>query len=129
MRRFFITLVVIAIASATANAQEGNFRFPADPFSGKETETAAKESTNKTDAAEKSYASYDSDITSASLVQKKAMHRAEQRQARITARKWYGFSQSRPVVNADPYMTAYSPLWVGRNWVPNYYRLYGSVWY
>lgn len=129
MRRFFITLVVIAIASATANAQEGNFRFPADPFSGKETETVKKDATTKPTSAEKSYASFDSDIAASNLVQKKAMHRAEQRQARITARKWYGFSQSRPVVNADPYMTAYTPVWVGRNWSPNYYRLYGSVWY
>ncbi len=44
-------------------------------------------------------------------VRRKAEFRAQQRQQRIAARKWYGFSNSRPTANATPWSSMYSPAW------------------
>ena len=44
-------------------------------------------------------------------VRKKAEFRAQQRQQRIAAQKWYGFSNARPTVNATPWGGMYSPAW------------------
>jgi hypothetical protein len=133
MRRFFTTLTFITLAAGTVAAQDATFRFASDPFSAEERGNAEKETAEKSATSienASSYESYETTPGTIGLVQKKAMYRAEQRQMRIEARKWHGFSQSRPVVNSDPYMTAYTPLWAGRNWAPNYYRFYGNrFWY
>ncbi|HEY1068736.1 MAG TPA: hypothetical protein VGE52_21615, partial [Pirellulales bacterium] len=44
-------------------------------------------------------------------VRAKAALEAEQRQARIAARKWYGTSLARPVVSPTPFMSGYAPGW------------------
>jgi hypothetical protein len=133
MRRFFTTLIMIAFAAGTVAAQDAAFRFASDPFSADEAKTTDSEKVsgqgNNPVKQATSYDSYESGSASAkSLVQKKAMFRAEQRQLRIASRKWYGFSQSRPAVLAAPHMTTYNPIWVGRNWTP-YFGWYGRAWY
>lgn len=49
-------------------------------------------------------------------VRRKAELAASQRQARLAAMKWYGFSNSRPVANPTPFTGQYSPAWVGTGW-------------
>jgi hypothetical protein len=44
--------------------------------------------------------------------------RARQRQLRIESMKWFGFSNSRPRVNSDPFNGDYSASWVA---TPGYY--------
>lgn len=49
-------------------------------------------------------------------VRRKAEYRSAQRMHRIAAREWFGFSNSRPVANSDPYHAAgYSPHWSANN--------------
>jgi hypothetical protein len=48
-------------------------------------------------------------------VRRKAEYRAAQRQRRIAAREWFGYSNARPSANADPYMAGYSPHWSANN--------------
>jgi hypothetical protein len=52
----------------------------------------------------------------AQAVRRKAELAADQRQARLAALRWYGFSNSRPVASATPFMGQYSPAWVGNGW-------------
>jgi hypothetical protein len=44
-------------------------------------------------------------------VRRKAEFRAMQRARRIAAREWFGYSNSRPTVNPDPYTAGYSAHW------------------
>lgn len=130
MRWFFTVLCVVAAATGTVAAQESAFRFASDPFTGDTTrEDGNQPVRDESESKESTTESYESWPTAdgRDAVQKKAMFRAEQRQLRIASRRWYGFSQSRPVVAAVPYMTNYSPHWVGRHWHP-YYSWYGTVW-
>ena len=46
-------------------------------------------------------------------VREKAEFRAHQRQQRIAAMDWYGFSNSRPRANPTPWGSTYSTQWVG----------------
>jgi hypothetical protein len=50
------------------------------------------------------------------IVQRRAALKAEQRERRLAAMKWYGLSNTRPVANAMPFMGTYSPSWVGNGW-------------
>ena len=52
-------------------------------------------------------------------VRAKAEYRAFQRSRRLAALKWYGFSNSRPVANPDPFHGSYSPRWVGNGYLPS----------
>ena len=54
----------------------------------------------------------------AQAVRRKAEITAGQRQARLAALRWYGFSNSRPVANPTPFMGQYSPAWVGNGYHP-----------
>ena len=51
-------------------------------------------------------------------VRRKAEIRAAQRQNRLEAQRWFGFSNLRPVANPIPYYSSYSPAWVGNSWNP-----------
>lgn len=44
-------------------------------------------------------------------VRRKAEYRTAQRQRRIAAREWFGYSNARPAANSDPWMAGYSPHW------------------
>lgn len=45
------------------------------------------------------------------IIQQKAMIRAQQRQSRMAAMKWYGMSNARPTAAATPFCSMYSPAW------------------
>lgn len=50
-------------------------------------------------------------------VRRKAEYRAAQRQRRIAAMEWYGFSNLRPQANPTPFASGvYSPGWVSNNY-------------
>lgn len=48
-------------------------------------------------------------------VRRAAEQRAAQRTARISAMKWYGYSNQRPVASPVPFMGTYSPGWTGNS--------------
>lgn|SRR5487761_1095278 len=48
-------------------------------------------------------------------VRRKAEFRTAQRQRRIAAREWFGYSNARPTANPDPYTAGYSPHWSANN--------------
>lgn len=127
MRLLSTTLILIALAAGSAAAQQGTFRYAAEPFVAQQVGSADVETvaSEGQDAGE-SYDTFDSSSTQ-SLLLKKAMHKAGQRQQRIDSRKWFGYSQSRPTVNANPYMS-YTPFWVGRTWRQSH-TWSGRVWY
>ena len=82
------------------------------------------------DSDEPTYESFKSGAKDArSLVQQKAMFRAQQREYRVAARQWYGYSASRPPVFGNPYfLDVYSPaLWHQAGAVHDAYGPYG--WY
>ena len=58
------------------------------------------------------------------IVRQKAEFRAAQRQARIATRKWFGYSNARPIVMHVPQMGTYSSMWGGS--FGNPYMWYGG---
>lgn len=48
-------------------------------------------------------------------VRRKAELRAAQRNHRMAARKWFGFSNARPSASPLPVMGTYSPTWAGND--------------
>lgn len=46
-----------------------------------------------------------------SLARARAIEKAQMRQARISASKWYGHSPLRPMVSSLPAMGSYYPIW------------------
>ena len=48
-------------------------------------------------------------------VRQRAEFKANQRQGRIAARRWFGFSNARPSASTDPYHGDYSPRWSSNN--------------
>jgi len=48
-------------------------------------------------------------------VREKAEFKALQRQRRIAARKWFGFSNARPTHSTDPFNGDFSPRWTSNN--------------
>src|SRR5262245_30745910 len=59
-------------------------------------------------------------------VRRKAELKASQRSARLAAMKWYGFSNARPQANPVPFMSVYSPAWVGNG--PDRYDWVDAGW-
>jgi len=51
-------------------------------------------------------------------VRRAAEYRATQRQRRIESRKWFGYSNSRPIASPNPWYDTYSPMWVGNSFFP-----------
>jgi hypothetical protein len=51
-------------------------------------------------------------------VRARAEYRADQRERRLEAMRWFGMSNSRPRANSDPYHSDYSPAWSAS---PGYY--------
>jgi hypothetical protein len=60
-------------------------------------------------------------------VRAQAEYRAYQRSRRLAALKWYGFSNSRPVANPDPFHGTYSPRWVGNGYHPSRWTAGGTT--
>jgi len=51
-------------------------------------------------------------------VRRRAEFEADQRQQRLAAMDWYGFSNSRPTASPTPYTGPYSPGWASNSTVP-----------
>lgn len=61
------------------------------------------------------------------MVRARAEFRADQRQRRIESRKWFGYSNSRPVANPTPFMGSYSPAWVSNTRRPYDWAGVGAI--
>jgi hypothetical protein len=62
-------------------------------------------------------------------VRRQAEFRAEQRQRRVAALKWFGFSNQRPRASCDPLNSDYSPAWTSNNdWYPDRWTGVGAPW-
>jgi hypothetical protein len=48
-------------------------------------------------------------------VRRRAEFEADQRQARLAAQRWFGYSNSRPTVNPTPFTSTYSPMWTSNS--------------
>ncbi len=123
MRRFLLALFVLTISAGSLLAQESAFRFVNEPFA---EENRVEANADDEGSSSEYRSSYADGTDTKSLVQKNAIFRADQRRRRIASRKWFGYSNSRPIVAAGPYMTAYSPAWAGNPWTSYYW--YGSYW-
>jgi len=53
-------------------------------------------------------------------VRRKAEIRTEQRNRRLAAQKWYGYSKARPQASVTPFSGTYSPRWSGYGGVYNW---------
>jgi hypothetical protein len=63
-------------------------------------------------------------------VRANAEFRANQRQRRLEAMRWFGFSNSRPRVSADPFNGDYAPVWTSNNSAyPYRWSGVGPTWY
>ena len=60
-------------------------------------------------------------------VRRKAEFRAQQRQSRIAAAEWFGYSKSRPLASATPFLDTYSPRWGSNGPDPSVWRGTGST--
>jgi hypothetical protein len=52
------------------------------------------------------------------IARARAQVRAQQRENRIATRKWFGYSNLRPVASPTPFMGTYSPMWVSNTGRP-----------
>jgi hypothetical protein len=57
-------------------------------------------------------------------IRRNAEYKAAQRRLRLEARRWYGYSPSRPAANSTPSTGVFSPTWVGNSGDP--YRWVGG---
>ena len=62
------------------------------------------------------------------IVRQNARFRAAQRRRRITARHWFGMSNSRPTASSTPWLGTYSPQWVANTSFPFGWAGAGGVW-
>ena len=122
MKRFWIMLAVTLFVVPTANAQEKS-------SAGSNVVPNVNVSSGQVTATpemwfyEQRLREY---LDSKLAVRRVAEQKAAQRRARIAARKWYGYSNLRPVASPDPYNGNYSPAWGGNNSLyPNLWSGYG----
>jgi hypothetical protein len=108
MKRLIFALavtIVLSIVAQVTTAQEPEFR---DARTARGTDRAPVTQTPEMWFYEEQMRRYDDPAT---MVRQKAEFRAQQRQRRIAAQKWYGFSKARPTVNSTPWGAMYSPSW------------------
>jgi hypothetical protein len=55
-------------------------------------------------------------------VRRKAEYRSAQRQRRLAAQKWFGYSNLRPTVSPTPFYGTYSPHWSSNGHDPSQWR-------
>lgn len=134
MQRIILGLFWAAIMTGSVSAQPSSFQFADDPFAtgidgprGTSPESTDKSSSSTSDK----YRSFEQAMDAKSLVQRNATLRADQRRRRLATKRWFGYSSSRPIVAASPFMTHYSPLWMSNPWMRNPwmpYAWYGAYW-
>lgn len=56
------------------------------------------------------------------LTRVRAQREADQRKERLSAMRWYGYSNSRPMAAATPFTSQYGPRWVGGRNQPYFWR-------
>ena len=59
-------------------------------------------------------------------IRRRAETRAAQRANRLASMKWYGQSNSRPVVSSTPTMSSYAPYWGSNTYDPHRWRPYST---
>jgi hypothetical protein len=52
------------------------------------------------------------------IVRRNAEYEMIQRKRRIESRKWFGYSNSRPIASPNPWYDTYSPMWTGNSFYP-----------
>ncbi len=60
-------------------------------------------------------------------IRRRAEFRAQQRQDRLAAMRWYGKSNSRPMVSATPYTAGYSAFWGSNTYNPLRWQAVGPT--
>jgi hypothetical protein len=60
-------------------------------------------------------------------VRRKAESRAQQRQDRLAATRWYGISNSRPTASPTPFTSGYSAYWGSNSYDPLRWRPGGPL--
>ncbi|MEX2176000.1 MAG: hypothetical protein WD872_16680 [Pirellulaceae bacterium] len=121
MQRTLVSLVLVAASGSLAGAQE-----PHAPILGQEITPSVTPATVTPEMWFYSQEVRRQDDPKVAL-RRRAEYVAQQRQMRIAAMKWYGLSNSRPSVSANPHLGVYSPAWVGNgydryDWVGGYPR-------
>jgi hypothetical protein len=119
MKRYSLALAIIAFAASTTIKAD-------EPAVVKTSATAPAEMTtisaNQVTATpemwfyEQEMRRYDDPRTA---IRANAALKTAQRQARLAAMQWYGFSNSRPLSGCDPFHGVYSPRWVSNGYNPS----------
>lgn len=52
------------------------------------------------------------------MVRRNAEYEMILRKRRIESRRWFGYSNSRPVASPNPWYDTYSPMWTGNSYFP-----------
>ncbi len=125
MQRMILVLFLAAVMTGSVSAQQSLHQFADDPFA---TEVNGPQAANSTDKSSSStsdnYRSFEPAMDAKSLVQRNATLRAHQRRRRLATRRWFGYSNLRPIAAASPFMTHYSPMWASNPWTPRWYSTY-----
>ncbi len=107
MNRWLIALPLVALGFASqAHGQGGNVRKEADP----QKQLVPAQVTPEMWIYSQEMRRYEDPQQA---VRRKAELKASQRASRLAAMKWFGFSNARPQANPVPFMSVYSPTWVG----------------
>ncbi|MDX1963506.1 MAG: hypothetical protein SFX18_10155 [Pirellulales bacterium] len=120
MQRFTATLLIgLAITPALVQAQQ-----PADQLPIKPTISSGSSTVEVTPTPEMWFYDQERRRQENPVIQSqlRAMQIAEARQARLTALRWFGYSNSRPRAGTDPVHGSYAPRWVGNGEVPGEWR-------
>lgn len=114
MQRIIPVLCLTAIMTGSVSAQRPLFQFADNPFGTQVNapQGTAPESTGKLSSSPSDkYRSFQQAMDAKGLVQRNATIRASQRRHRLATRKWFGYSNLRPITAAGPYMTHYARTW------------------
>lgn len=109
MRYMTIAVALVALCAVEAGAQQPQPTpaqpTPAQPSAGAEAREAGT-------TQPWSYQEYQRERPDTmAIARARAQFRAQQREYRIATRKWFGYSNLRPVASPTPFMGTYSPTW------------------
>ena len=110
MIRFLFAPAVLVVASSSAFAQQPEFNFDQQAQASPSDQQISPGMTPEIWFYMEQWKRHDDPKQA---VRRKAEYRAEQRQKRIAATKWYGQSKQRPLASPSPYYGTYSPFWSG----------------
>ncbi len=118
-RSLFLLAGIIALACLTSpgHAQDPN------PFSDSDTKAFSEMPSDGSMTPEmwfyvQEYRRY---LSPKEAVRRKAVMRAQQRQNRLAAQRWFGVSNLRPAASPLPQFGTYSPIWVGNTYNPYFW--------